>query len=48
MGRVKRYKKIKACDPFAKRPRSEVDTNVNDPPINLDNDFAGRIIEQTV
>lgn len=26
MGRVKRYRKIKACDPFAKRQTKEVDT----------------------
>ena len=33
-----------ACDPFAKRPRSEVNTNINDPPPNLENDFAGKLI----
>ena len=32
MGRVKRYKKFKACDPFAKRTKAEVDTVHDEPP----------------
>lgn len=33
MGRVKRYKKLKACDPFSKQfNRREVDTNHDEPP----------------
>jgi hypothetical protein len=34
MGRVRRYKKFKACDPFSKRKITEVD-NVHDEPPNL-------------
>ena len=32
MGRVRSYKKIKACDPFAKRSKREVDTVHDEPP----------------
>lgn len=32
MGRVRRYKKFKACDPFSKRGKTEVDTIHDEPP----------------
>ena len=32
MGRVKRYKKFKACDPFAKRGKVVIDTTHDEPP----------------
>jgi hypothetical protein len=32
MGRVRRYKKIKAIDPFAKKQKAELDTVHDEPP----------------
>lgn len=32
MGRVRKYKKFKACDPFSKKGRAEVDTIHDEPP----------------
>jgi hypothetical protein len=32
MGRVRRYKKIKAIDPFAKKGKVEIDTIHDEPP----------------
>jgi hypothetical protein len=32
MGRVRRYKKYKACDPYAKKQKSEIDLVHDQPP----------------
>ena len=32
MGRVRRYKKIKAIDPYAKKQKAEIDTVHDEPP----------------
>jgi hypothetical protein len=45
MGRVRRYKKIKSIDPFAKKQKAELDTVHDEPPQDfqdrgLDNSFA--------
>ena len=32
MGRVRKYKKFKACDPFSKRGKAEVDIIHDEPP----------------
>jgi hypothetical protein len=32
MGRVRRYKKIKSIDPFAKKKKAEIDTIYDEPP----------------
>lgn len=37
MGRVRKYKKIKACDPFAKRKKAEVDVVHDEPPEIFEN-----------
>ena len=41
MGRVRRYKKLKSCDPFAKRRKSEVDEKYDQPPSDIEDDFEG-------
>ena len=46
MGRVKRYKKFKACDPFSKQfNRREID-NVHDEPPNIFDDKTERIVKK--